>query len=41
MMIAAKNGAVTTATAATTTGRKNRGLGNFVNTDQITSYTAN
>jgi hypothetical protein len=40
MMIAAKNGATTTANAAMTTGRKNRGPDNFVNTDQITSYTA-
>ena len=39
MTIAAKNGVVTTATAATMTGQKARGPGNFVNADQITPYT--
>ena len=39
MMITTKNGAMTTAIAAMTTGRKARGPGNFVNADQITSYT--
>jgi hypothetical protein len=35
MMIAAKNGAMTTTmTAAMTTGWKARGLGNFVDADQ-------
>ena len=37
MMIAAKNGAVTTATASTTTARV---PGSFVNADQITPYAA-
>ena len=40
MMIIMKNGAVTTATAATTKVRKARGPGNFVNADQITPYAA-
>jgi len=40
MMIVAKNGAVTTATAAMTTVRKAQGPGNFVNADQITPYAA-
>ena len=39
MMIAAKNGTVTTTTAAMMTVRKARGPGNFVNADQITPYT--
>jgi hypothetical protein len=34
MMIAAKNGALTSATAAMTTGRKTQGPGNFVAADQ-------
>ena len=38
MMIAAKNGAVTTATAAMTTVWKARGPSNFVYVDQITPY---
>ena len=38
MMIATKNGAVTTATAMTF--RKARGPRNFVNADQITPYVA-
>ena len=38
MMIVVKNGAVTTVTVAMTTVRKARGLGNFVNADQITPY---
>jgi len=40
MMIAAKNGVMTTATAAMTTGRKARVPGNFVDADQITPYVA-
>ena len=40
MMIAAKNGAVTTATAAIMTVRKARAPGNFVNANQITPYAA-
>ena len=40
MMIIAKNGAVTAATAAMTTVRKARAPGNFVNADQITPYAA-
>jgi len=40
MMIAAKNGAVTTATAAMMTVRKARAPGNFVNADQIMPYAA-
>ena len=39
MMIAAKNGAVSTATTVMTTVRKARAPGNFVNADQITPYT--
>ena len=40
LMIAAKNGAMMTATATATMtiGRKARGPGNFIDTDQITSY---
>ena len=38
MMIAAKNGAVTTMTAAMMIVRKARAPGNFVNADQIMSY---
>ena len=38
MMIAAKNGAVTTATAAIMTVRKAQAPDNFVNVDQITPY---
>ena len=40
MMIAAKNGAVTTATFAMTIVRKARASGNFINADQITPYAA-
>ena len=40
MMIVAKDGAVTTATAAMTTVRKARAPGNFVNANQITPYAA-
>ena len=40
ILIAAKNGVMTTATAAMTIGRKARGPGNFVDADQITSYAA-
>jgi hypothetical protein len=40
MITAVKNGATMTATVATTTGQKARGLNNFVNTDQITAYAA-
>ena len=39
-MIVTKNGAMTTATAATTTCRKARGPSNFVRADQITPYAA-
>jgi len=35
MMIAAKNGATTTATIIVTTGRKVRGSNNFIAIDQI------
>ena len=38
-MIATKNGVIMTATAAMTTGQKARGPGNFIDTDQIMSYT--
>ena len=38
MIIATKNDAMTTATAAMTTVRKARAPGNFVNADQITPY---
>ena len=41
MMITAKNGAVTTTTAAMMTVRKARAPGNFVNADQIMSYATN
>ena len=41
MMIAAKNGAMTTTTAAMMTVRKARAPGNFVNADQIMPYAAN
>ena len=37
-MIAAKNGVITTATAAMMTGQKARGPGNFIDADQIMSY---
>ena len=40
MMIAVKNGAVTTVTATMTIVRKAQGPGNFVNTNQITPYAA-
>ena len=40
ILIAAKNGAMTTATVAMTTGWKARAPGNFVNADQITPYAA-
>ena len=40
MMIAAKNGAVTTATAAMMTVRKARGPDNFVNANQMTPCAA-
>ena len=40
MMIAMKNGAVTTATAAMMTVRKARAPGNFINADQIMPYAA-
>ena len=40
MMIAAKNDAMTTATAAMTIVRKARASGNFINADQITPYVA-
>ena len=38
IMIAAKNGAMTTATGAMTTGQEARGPGNFIDADQIMSY---
>lgn len=41
MMIGAKNGATTIATAAMTVDQKAREPDNFVDTDQITSYAAN
>jgi hypothetical protein len=44
MMIATKNGAMTTATTVMTTGRKARGPDNFIATDQISikdKYTSN
>jgi hypothetical protein len=37
---AAKNGAMTTMTAAKTAGQKARGPDNFVDVDQISSYAA-
>ena len=40
MMIAAKNGAITIATATMMIGQKARGLGNFVDADQMMSYVA-
>jgi hypothetical protein len=40
MMIAAKNDAMTTATAAMTTDWKAQGLGNSVNVDSTTTYAA-
>jgi hypothetical protein len=39
-MIAVKNSAMTTVTVATMTDRKARGLGNFVDADQITASAA-
>ena len=39
ILIAAKNDAMTTATAAMTIGWKARGPGNFIDTDQLTPYT--
>ena len=41
MMIVVKNGAIMIATATMTIGQKARGLGNFVDTDQIILYVAN
>ena len=38
-MIAMKNGVIMTATTAMTIGWKARGSGNFIDADQITSYT--